>query len=266
MLRTVFTHRRQIGLWSAALLTALMGVINLLSTDAPTLPERVVWLRSVVSFEVQAGGRIFSAVSGFFLLTLAANLLHRKRLAWSIVTGLLLISIIGHLIKGVDFEESIVAIILLVQLVLMRTWFTAQSDRPSIAQGIRTLVIALLFTLVYGTLGFFWRERQYVQTFDIGKALVQTLAMFFTADNAGLEPVTPAGRYFAHSIYIVGAVSMAYSLWMLLRPVLFWEAASEEERAKAHGIRQRREKFTHFSQQIYKTRNSSSFLHTSHCR
>lgn len=234
--RTVFTYRRQIGLWSAALLTALMGLINLLSTAAPALPERVVWLRSVVPFEVQAGGRIFSAISGFFLLALAANLLRRKRLAWLIVTGLLLISIIGHLIKGIDVEESIVAIILLVQLVLMRQWFTAQSDRPSVAQGIRTLVIALLFTLAYGTLGFLWRDRQYVQTFDIGKALVQTLAMFFTADNAGLEPVTPAGRYFAHSIYVVGAVAMAYSLWMLLRPVLFWEAASEEERAKAHSI------------------------------
>ena len=138
--------------------------------------------------------------------------------------------------KGLDFEESGVAIVLLVQLVLMRGWFTAQSDRPSIAQGVRTLLGALLFTVAYGTVGFWAHDRQYTETFNLGEALLQTLAMFFTADNAGLELTTRAGKFFADSIYWVGAITLLSSAWMLFRPVLFRRAAEESERSRAKEI------------------------------
>lgn len=138
-------RQKAIGLWSVSLLTALMGLINLLSAATPALPNRIVWLRDMLPLEVRVSGHLFAAVSGFFLLMIAANLLRRKRLAWGLTIGLLVVSIVSHLLKGLDFEESGVAIVLLVQLVLMRGWFTAKSDRPSIAQGVRTLIGALLY-------------------------------------------------------------------------------------------------------------------------
>ena len=235
-LSAVRNRQKAIGLWSVSLLTALMGLINLLSAATPSLPDRVAWLRDVLPLEVRVSGRLFAAVSGFFLLMLAANLLRRKRLAWGLTVGLLIVSIVSHLVKGLDFEESGVAIVLLVQLVLMRGWFTAQSDRPSIAQGVRTLVGALLFTLAYGTVGFWAHDRYYTETFNLGEALVQTLAMFFTADNAGLRPTTHAGKFFADSIYWVGAITLLSSAWMLFRPVLFRRTAEGLERSQAKEI------------------------------
>ncbi|MGI8935645.1 MAG: hypothetical protein ACR2FS_16390, partial [Phormidesmis sp.] len=122
----------KIGLWMVVLLTALVGIVNLLSAATPVLPERLVWLDQFLPFELRAGGRLFSAATGFMFLTLASNLLRRKRLAWLLVVGLLVVSIISHLLKGLDIEEAVLSGVLLGQLLLMRSVFTAQSDRPSI--------------------------------------------------------------------------------------------------------------------------------------
>ncbi|MGA7952346.1 MAG: phosphatidylglycerol lysyltransferase domain-containing protein [Gloeobacterales cyanobacterium] len=229
--------RTQLGLWSTVFLIASMGVINLLSAVTPSLPDRVEWLRDLFPLEIRRSGHLFAALSGFFLLNLATSLLRRKRLAWVLTVLLLVVSILSHLIKGLDYEESLLAGALLISLIAMRKTFTAQSDRPSMTQGVRVLIGSLLFTLAYGTAGFFLLDRAYNVTFDLPGAVVQTLAMFFTEDNAGLEPRTRFGQFFADSIYLVGGVTLTYALLMLLGPVLLrGNPATEARRQRAQAI------------------------------
>ncbi len=235
-LSSTYPKRLKTGLWTAVGLTALAGIVNLLSAVTPALPDRLVWLETFLPFELRASGRLFSAVTGFMFLSLAGNLLRRKRLAWLLMVVLLSVFIVGHLVKGLDFEEALLSSVLLIQLLRMRAVFTAQSDRPSIAQGIRVLMSSLLFTLAYGTAGFFFLDRQYAQTFNLGESLLQTLALFFTDNNGGLQPTTKLGRFFISSVYIIGALMLLYSLWLLLRPVLFRETASATERQQAGAI------------------------------
>ena len=197
------TSKTQWGLWIVALLTALVGVVNLYSAVTPGLPSRLAILQNIYPFEVRAGGHIFAAVSGFILLTLAFRLLRRKKVAWWLTVVLLIISIASNLLKGLDVEETIPAIVLLGLLIGLRKNFTARSDRPSIAQGVRVLIGALLFTLAYGTAGFYLMERQYQTQFDLFPAVKQTLAIFFTTDNAGLAATTRFGSFFITSLYIV---------------------------------------------------------------
>lgn len=230
------SRRERVGLWAIAGLTSCVGIVNLLSAVTPSLPERVEWLRQVFPFEVRAGAHVFAATSGFMLLTLAVNLLRRKRVAWAIAVALTIVSVASNLVKGWDYEEGALSAVLLLVLVGMHRTFTARSDRPSVAQGGRVLVGAIAFTLAYGTAGFWLVSRQYSTNFDLWGAWRQTLAMFFTSDNAGLEPLTRFGRFFATSIYVVGSLTVTYAVGMLLRPVLFRVAASEEEIAKAHHI------------------------------
>ena len=235
-------RRTQIGLWTAALLTGFVGIINLLSAVTPSLPERRDWLELFVPVDVRASGRIFTAIAGFLLVVLAANLLRRKRVAWLLTVGLLVTSILGHLIKGFDYEESLLAGVLLIQLIIMRPVFTAQSDRPSIAQGIRVLIIAVLFTLAYGTAGFYILDGRFKvdgqpMNFGLIQSIWQTLAMFFAEDNAGLEPVGRFANFFADSIYIVGGVTLSFAFLMMLRPVLLrGAAATVAERQQAREI------------------------------
>ena len=237
----MLSQKTRIGLWTASFLTGLVGVINLLSAVTPSLPDRRSWLEPFFPFPVRAGGHFFAAVIGFMLLTLATNLLRRKRIAWLLTVGLLIASILTHLIKGLDVEESLLSGVLLFQLLVMRKTFTAKSDRPSIAQGIRVLLGALLFTIAYGTAGFYILDRRFevnerAINFDWDDAIFQTFAMFFTADNAGLVPKTRFASFFANSIYAVGAVTIGYALVMLLRPVLQRDSGSIVERNKAQQV------------------------------
>jgi phosphatidylglycerol lysyltransferase len=238
----ILTRRNRIGLWATVCLTVIVGVVNLLSAVSPSVPERVAILRDVFSFHVRASGHLFSALSGFILLTLAASLLRRKRVAWLITIALLIVSIVSHLIKGLDYEEGILSAILLIQLVLMRHVFTARSDRPSIAQGVRVLLVALGFTLAYGTAGFYILDGRFQISgqpvnFGFMQSILQTLNMFFTEDNAGLEPQGRFASFFANSIYLVGALTLASALFMLLRPVLLrGEPATSDERQQAREI------------------------------
>ena len=232
-------QKPRFGLWIAAILTGAVGVANLLSAVTPSLPERVDWLEQIFPFEIREGAHLFAVISGFFLLVIAANLLRRKRLAWLLAVGMLVVSIFSNLLKGWDYEESLLSIALLGQLLWMRSVFTARSDRPSIIQGIRVLAIALAFTLAYGTLGFYWLDRHYSTTFRWGEALRQTLAIFFTDDNLGLQSTSRFGNFFINSIYIIGAVTLLYALWMLLRPVILHTEATPKERQRAKEIVER---------------------------
>lgn len=230
------TERSKLGIQIAAWLTAMVGIVNLVSAVTPSVVERVELIREIFPFQVRAGAHLFAVLAGFILLTLASSLLRRKRVAWLLTLVLLAISIVSNLVKGLDYEESILAGVLFVQLLLMQRWFTAQSDRPALTRGVQVLVIALLFTLAYGTLGFYILDREFNQRFDLWNALQQTLAMFFTADNAGLKPTTRFGRFFADSVEWVGLLTVLYALWMLLRPVWLRSGATPEERQKARAI------------------------------
>jgi len=235
-------RRTQISLWIVAILTSLVGMVNLLSAVTPSLPERRALLELVFPFTVRAGGRIAAASAGFLLLMLATQLLRRKRTAWVLTVGILVLSIASNLIKGLDYEESLLAGVLLVQLLLMRHVFTAQSDRPSIAQGIRALLSALAFTLAYGTAGFYILDSYFKVNgrpinFGLIQSIMQTLAMFFTSDNAGLEPTNRYADFFANSIYAVGFVTLAFAFFMLTRPVLLrGDPANAAERYQARRI------------------------------
>lgn len=239
MISKVLNSRQsqRIGLWSAAFLTAFMGAINLLSAVAPKLMHQVGWLRAISPFDVRASAHFFAALSGFFLLTLATNLLRRKRLAWVVTVALLIVTIILNFFRGLYYIEGFVSIVLLIQLVMMRKVFTAGSDPPSIGQGIRVLIGALAFTLLYGTAGFYLQRQSFNNRFDLIGAVFQTFAMFFTDDNAGLVATSRRGQFFEDSIYLVGAVTLTYAFLMLLRPVLLrGQPATKAERQHAAEI------------------------------
>jgi len=221
------------GVRFAAILVALMGVINIISAVTPSLSDRIKILETFSPLEVRHGGHLTASLAGFALLALSFNLARRKRVAWMLTLGALAISIISHLTKGLDYEEALLAGGLMLMLWLMRDHFHAASDRPSIKQGLWTLAGAVLFTLAYGVVGFFLLDKHYSVNFGFVAALRQTVVMFTQFYDPGLVPITPFGQFFSDSIYFVGAVTFGYAGVMLLRPVFLREPATQEERARA---------------------------------
>lgn len=219
-----------------ALLTALMGVINFLSGITPSLQYRLRLLEQYSPFTVTRGGHLTSALAGFALFLLSVSLWRRKQMGWLLTLIILILSIFVHLFKGLDYEEATLAALLAVLLIYLRPYFHARSDPPSIQQGVQVLIAAFAFTLAYGVIGFYLLDRHFKVNFGFWDALRQTVVMFVQFYDPGLQPITGFGRYFAASIYAVGAVTFAYGFAMLLRPVLNRRLSSDEERSRAWDI------------------------------
>jgi phosphatidylglycerol lysyltransferase len=219
-----------------ALLTALMGLVNILSAVTPSLPARVDALRSILPLAVRHGSHLAAALAGFALLLIADGLWRRKQLAWGMAVGMLVASAFTHMLKGLDYEEATLALLLVVALVAYRSHFQARSDVPSVQRGLAVLLAAFAFTLVYGTAGFYLLDRHFRVHYALGPALRQTVTMFTQFTDPGLEPTTGFGRYFSDSIYLVALFTGGYALLMLLRPVLMRRPASAEARRRAAQI------------------------------
>lgn len=229
------------GVRLVALLTAGMGMIDVLSGLTPGLHNRMKLLEQYSPFGVDIGGHLTSVLAGFALLLLADGLGRRKRLAWALTVAILIISVPVHLFKGLDYEEALLAAILAGWLIYLRPHFHARSDPPSIRQGLMTLLAALVFTLFYGVLGFYLLDRHFIVngqpvSFNLWGSIRQTVVMFTQFYNPGLVPATRFARYFASSIYVVSAVTIGYALLMLIRPVLTRQGATPEEKQKASRI------------------------------
>ncbi|MEI7847279.1 MAG: phosphatidylglycerol lysyltransferase domain-containing protein [Chloroflexota bacterium] len=219
-----------------AVLTGLMGLVNLVSATFPALRDRLVLLEPILSLEVRRGSHLTADLAGFALLLLAESLWRRKQVGWLLATIVLVISSVSHLLKGLDYEEASLAGLLLLLLLTNRHRFHAHSDLPSIRRGVLVLIAAILFTLLYGTTGFFLLDRHFKVSYEFLSAARQTFVMFTQFYDPGLQPITGFGRYFGDSIYMVAAVTFAYSLILLASPVLVRESASLQQRARAKEI------------------------------
>jgi phosphatidylglycerol lysyltransferase len=231
--------RPSLGVWGVrivALLTAVMGIVNLFSAIIPAMHNRMVIIRDIFPMEVLHGSRLAAALAGFALFLLASSLWRRKRTAWLLTILILFISIVTNLVKGLDYEEASLDAMLIILLLILRPNYHADSDRPSIRQGLIVLAWAFGFTLAYGTIGLDLLDRHFKIHFGFWGALQQTLVMFTTFNNPGLLPVTGFGRYFVFSIYLVGAATGSYALLKLISPVLVRQPATPDERAHATKI------------------------------
>ncbi len=220
----------------AALLTALMGLLDVGSAVTPSIPERVAQIADWSPLEVRHGLHLAAALSGFALLLLAIGLARRKQAAWLLTQIALTVSAFSHVLKGLDYEEAAVSVALALFLAFLRPEFHARSDRPSVLRGLLVVLGAFVFVLAYGVMGFWLLDHEFSVDFGLWAAIRQTLLMFAEFQDPGLVPVTRFGAWFADSIYTVGAVTLGYGLLMVARPVLLRRVATLEERARAREI------------------------------
>jgi len=218
-----------------AILTALMGVLNVLSVIQPELVDKFSALTQYSPVAVRQNGAITAVLTGFALLILAYGLWRHKRMAWFLTLLMLALSVFGHLLK-LNYPEAALSFLLAIYLFAQRSHFHALSDEPSIWQGVQMLLAAFTFTLAYGIIGFYVLDHAYNLPFSLADAWRQTFLFFTISSEPGLLQLETPFDYLAASIYIVGAATLGYALIMLLRPVLVRAPASETERRKAQRI------------------------------
>lgn len=232
-------QRSRAQTWSlraVAVLTGLMGAVNVVSAVTPPSPDRLAWLSRVAPLAVRIGGYLGVAWMGFALLILTGNLWRRKQAAWQLTILALVLSSVAHLLKGLDIEEGFLCLALVFWLWRLRSHYHAWSDRPSFYHGLAAIANAASFTLVYGMTGFYLLEGHFNDTFGLPAALRHAVLLFLPFDPPGLQPLTGFGRYFIFSVYAVAVGAFGYAAFMLVRPLILRPPASPAEQARARQI------------------------------
>ena len=123
-----FERRHNLVPTLAALLTFLAGVLNILSALTPALRNRARDVNNVLPGALSHSATALTVIFGILLVLLARGLRRRKRRAWRATVVLLAASMVSHVAKGLDVEEAVIALLLLVTLVLYRRDFYAKGD------------------------------------------------------------------------------------------------------------------------------------------
>lgn len=147
---------RKFGNWVTsphvlAFLIGLIGVIDLVSALTAPRQHRMRIVMDLFNPTAVGLAYVATAIVGLVLITLSRGLLHRKRSAWWGSVILVGASIALNAVKGVDLEESAIALVLLVLLVLGRRRFTGMPDPRSRRTIWSTVIGAPLAGIALGT-------------------------------------------------------------------------------------------------------------------
>jgi phosphatidylglycerol lysyltransferase len=221
---------------AASIATFGSGVVNLFSLMSPALPHRAALLKSMFPIEFLAVSRFATLVAGFALILSSLNIYKRKRLAFIVVSVLSVASIVFHLFKGIDYEEALCSLALLLLLWAQRRQFTVRSAPPAWRAAIIRLVAGAVVAFAYGTVGFWMLERrEFGVEFGWRVAAVNAWRALLLEDLT-LVPRTHHAGFFLDSLTAMSALAVAYACYQLFRPALYRLRTLPQEHARAEAL------------------------------
>jgi lysyl-tRNA synthetase, class II len=133
----------------AAVATAVVGALSLLSAVTPDVPWRRHLLVSVEPGPVMALGHVLATLCGVALIYVGWGILRGRRRAVNVAIAILAALALLHAAKGLDYEESALALALAVLLYAARRSCTrgGAAGRGVLAATVATSAIALAYTL-----------------------------------------------------------------------------------------------------------------------
>ena len=229
---------RSIWVWMVALVTLGSGLLNLYSVmGGPDRQDRRALLREVFPLEFVHLSRSLTVLIGFALIVSSINIYKRKRRAHRLVSLLSCASVVFHLTKGLDYEEALFSLGLLVVLVLTRKSFTVRSSIPDIRSGVIRFGVAALVALGYGVIGFWFLDRrEFGVDFTLTDSIRRALLFFSLRGDPQIVPHTRYAHWFVDSLYLMATTAIGYAGFALFRPVIYQFRTLPHEREVASQI------------------------------
>lgn len=237
---TQVTSHKKIVRGVIATTGAFMGIINGLTA---LLPSRQGRLELLIGFFNQIApfapsvwrfthaGRTLALILGFFLCIVAVGLARGKRRAWQFALILFPLSVFAHIVKGLDVEEAVLAMLLWLGLFSSRAFFCVESDPRLTWRGIVLLLLGFMLLLVYSIGGFYLLQAQFLTSRTSIEDLRLVLGRVVNLPAPELLPLTRHASWFLQSIPWLSAAALLTGMFILLRPVSArWWIAYQKER------------------------------------
>lgn len=131
------------------------GAILLFSGALPSQVPRMQWLQHIIPLPVIEMSHFLASVVGAALLILAGALQRRVDAAYHLTVGLLIFGILFSLLKGADYEEASILMVMLLALLFCRKEFHREASLFSQEYSTRWLTMIFMVLLSAVWLGAF---------------------------------------------------------------------------------------------------------------
>jgi len=204
-----------------AFIILILGVVNIISSITPAIPARLRLMKDLLPDDLIITSNALVLVFGLILVLLSVFLLKGSKFAWYFALFLAIFSVVGHLLKAADYEESILAFIAGISLLYTRGYYKLKPN-PRLTQiSSYVLLYSILAVLAYGAIGFYFIDKRHFGVdFHLLESIKASFKLFFLIDNNAFVPLTHFGRYFQLSINIAGAGVILFVIYSLLKPYI----------------------------------------------
>lgn len=137
----------------AAFAIASAGVVNLASAVTLPIASRLGELRRFAPIEVPEAAAVVIALVGVGLLILARGVRRGQRHAWSLALALLLVSVAGHVVKGLDIEEALITLAAAIFLATHASDFAAPANPNSARRAASAAILGATVAITAGVIG-----------------------------------------------------------------------------------------------------------------
>ena len=214
-----------------AVAVAVLAVVSLLSALTPPLRGRLHPLLEVLPLAVPLGAQTVLVPVSVALLLLARGLRRGQRLAWALTLGMLAVSAVLHLFKGVDVEEALLSVVVGAWLATRVRSFpvvptpavTRRALTVLVGGGLATLLVSAVLVVVVGA------ERHPGATVE---AVVGHLVGLSPEPLTGPHPHRGGPvPWLSPALLALGVSTIAALLWTLLGPRAPRALTTDERRA-----------------------------------
>jgi phosphatidylglycerol lysyltransferase len=223
-----------------AFMIFVLGIVNIISVLTPALPDRLSLLKDYLLVEFVSFSNSFVFITGLFLLVTAAFMLRGLRSAWWFAIGLSVISVFGHITKGIDYEEATIALLIIGSLIATKKQYYVKPNPKLGTVGLQTALLSMAAVLLYGVVGFYFLDKRHFHIdFNILQSFRYTLQNFFLIGSRDLIPYDSFARDFVYLIKISGFASISFLVYSLVRPYVIKITPSTEEIERAKDLTKR---------------------------
>ncbi|HYV59704.1 MAG TPA: hypothetical protein VFA62_06510, partial [Acidimicrobiia bacterium] len=216
------------------------GLVNIVSAITPEFRGRLHIVRDAFTPEVAHAAMGATALVGVALVLLGRGIARHRRVAYRAAVGLLVLSAVTHLLKGLDVEEALLSIGVAALLVHSAPLFTAPTP-PARWRTAAVLVLTVIpIAFAYGIAGFAIRHNRVRPEFTILGAVQETAARLVGLSGP-FRVAHGFGHWFPASITVLGFGLVVLLAVALLAPITERAPAPASERDAIRRLVDRRD-------------------------
>lgn len=215
----VWRGRELIARIVPAIAIFLLGFVNIISVITPPLAERIKLEKLYLPAEALHASKLMVLLLGIALIITSAYLIKGMRAAWILALLFAFLSLLGNLLKALDYEEAMLAAGIIVLLALSYKQYRIKTNRKWMRFGLVSFFLVFAAVCIFDIVTFYLIDKHHFGIdFNWRQSVYYTARSFLLFSDDGLSPQTNFGHDFVRILRILGFSSWLLLIYAIIKP------------------------------------------------